>query len=66
MIYGENKRVCCICGSEFMGMGNNPAPVREGKTNRCCNDCNYNVVIPMRFMNYMRKKEAQQKTEVPN
>jgi hypothetical protein len=32
MTFGENKRVCCFCGREFMGMGNNPAPVMTEKT----------------------------------
>ena len=59
MIYGENKRVCCICGKEFMGMGNNPSPVIEGRRKRCCNYCNSNVVIPSRFIAYMRMKDIK-------
>ena len=57
MIIGENKRVCCICGIEFKGMGNNPAPVMVGKTNRCCDMCNHNIIIPRRIMDYMKNKQ---------
>lgn len=38
---------CCICGRKFTGYGNNPAPVR--KRGRCCDDCNYLIVIPKRI-----------------
>lgn len=39
------KKKCCICGSEFEGYGNNPAPV-AGKY--CCDKCNNNVIVPYR------------------
>lgn len=43
----NDKKVCCICGTEFYGYGNNPAPVKsEG---RCCDRCNLAVVIPARY-----------------
>ena len=52
----EEKNVCCICGEEYEGYGNNPWPVKEG---RCCNDCNNNVVIPARIINfYLSAKNA--------
>ena len=38
---------CCICGREFLGFGNNPAPYKEN--GRCCNRCNYDYVIPSRM-----------------
>lgn len=40
------KYICCICGKEFEGYGNNPAPI---KGDRCCDDCNKSVVIPARL-----------------
>ena len=40
------KQKCCICGKEFEGWGNNPWPVNEDDNARCCDECNYNVVIP--------------------
>ena len=42
-----DKKICCICGKEFEGYGNNPAPVKND--GQCCDDCNMNVVIPARF-----------------
>lgn len=37
------KNKCCICGSEFEGFGNNPDPIK--RKGRCCNACNYLVLI---------------------
>ena len=46
----EEKHVCCICGKEFTGYGNNPEPIvsyESGK--RCCDKCNIEVVVPRRI-----------------
>ena len=41
------KTICCICGKEFEGWGNNPWPIKpEGK---CCDECNFTVVVPARM-----------------
>ena len=49
VVYGEDRveilHKCCICGEEFEGYGNNPAPV-AGKV--CCDKCNNNVIVPYR------------------
>ena len=47
------KKICCICGKEFDGHGNNPEPVfpitdNNGARNYCCDWCNWNVVINAR------------------
>ena len=44
----ENKesKICCICKKPFEGYGNNAEPVCSG---RCCDRCNIEKVIPMRF-----------------
>ena len=43
----DSKFVCCICGEETTGYGNNPEPVKhEG---RCCDACNRKFVIPARI-----------------
>ena len=54
-VYGvklkEGKEVeytCCICGDEFEGYGNNPAPYKE--SGKCCDACNRKFVIPARLM----------------
>ena len=39
--------VCCICGKEFEGYGNNPAPYKN--TGVCCDECNARYVIPARI-----------------
>lgn len=43
------KHVCCICGKEFEGYGNNPEPVKPFDEGRCCDECNANAVIPKRM-----------------
>lgn len=58
-----NKFVCCICGNEFEGFGNNPYPICEDSRERCCDNCNSSVVIPERIMRYFMEKE---KTVVSN
>lgn len=37
---------CDICGKEFNGYGNNPAPLK-GKV--CCDECNLKYVLPTRL-----------------
>lgn len=40
-------KFCCICGNAFTEWGNNAEPVEsEG---RCCDVCNFNIVIPARM-----------------
>lgn len=39
--------ICCICGEEIDGHGNNPSPVKE--EGRCCDACNAKFVIPARI-----------------
>ena len=40
------KKICCICGEEYEGYGNNAEPYKEG---RCCDECNMKFVIPNRL-----------------
>lgn len=46
------EKKCCICGKEFIGMGNNPEPIMEGC---CCETCNAKFVIPIRIFTLKRK-----------
>ena len=46
----DRKHICCICGCEFEGWGNNPYPVRTDEDARCCDDCNMTYVIPFRLI----------------
>ena len=58
--YGESlreskKEICCICGEEIDGYGNNPEPYKhEG---RCCDSCNAKFVIPARLAALETKEE---------
>ena len=46
--------VCCICGREIDYVGHNPYPVKPhptspySKGDKCCHQCNENIVIPAR------------------
>lgn len=39
----SKKQVCCLCGAELEGEGNNPYPL--AKKGRCCDKCNWDVVM---------------------
>lgn len=43
----EAEYTCCICGDNFEGYGNNPAPYKE--SGKCCDACNRKFVIPARL-----------------
>ena len=45
----DEKHICCICGEEFTGWGNNPSPVNDDENARCCDICNDTVVVPARI-----------------
>lgn len=53
------KYVCCICGKEFTGYGNNPYPVVMDDYARCCDECNNDVVIPTRILALFMKEEEE-------
>lgn len=44
------KGICCLCGNEYTGAGNNPFPLcTEGNdASYCCDKCNKELVIPAR------------------
>ena len=35
---------CCFCGKECGEYGNNPYPLSENENDKCCDDCNSNVI----------------------
>ena len=41
------KNKCCLCGEEFEGYGNDPAPLKD--SGECCDRCNAEKVIPARL-----------------
>lgn len=58
----ETKRQkCCLCGIEFIGFGNNPAPlVKNDDEHRCCNECNDMLVVPARLYNLSKGRNSHQ------
>lgn len=44
-----NEYVCVTCGGRFRGWGNNPDPIVDTTTRRCCDACNSRYVIPARL-----------------
>lgn len=52
------KQVCCICGEEYTGYGNNAEPYKEG---RCCDGCNMKFVIPYRLSQLRKDKNESLK-----
>lgn len=52
---------CCICGAPVTDeFGHNPDPI-ESK-GRCCNSCNYNLVIPARLKELTNGREERFRT----
>ena len=51
----KESKICCICGKEFEGFGNNAEPVKSG---RCCDTCDQTVVIPRRIRDMLRAREG--------
>lgn len=49
------KNICCICGREFTGHGNNPWPVVDSMLECCCDTCSSDIVIPARLKQYMKE-----------
>jgi hypothetical protein len=49
------KGICSICECEYDRWGNNAEPVNDG---RCCDFCNWAVVIPARAREYEAVKAA--------
>ena len=40
------KKICAICKKEFEGYPNSAKPIADGV---CCDTCNYETVVPMRW-----------------
>ena len=51
---------CCICGTEFVGYGNNAEPIRKGV---CCDRCNALFVITSRIIKAKNPSYEIVKTE---
>ena len=50
LLSSTRQKTCSICKFPLKGSGHNPQPVKELKvSDRCCDDCNNTVVVPLRF-----------------
>ena len=48
MVLLLKENTCCFCGADLYIINNNNAlPIADSY---CCNDCNYNIVIPYRIL----------------
>ena len=54
------RKTCCLCGGEFEGYGNDPAPLKE--SGECCDRCNAEKVLPARFEVVLASGEISVKT----
>ena len=55
---GVTKTLCCFCGVEITDGGNDPEPiVVDNPTDRCCDTCNWDKVIPGRI--FLQKKRLR-------
>lgn len=50
------QKICCICNELYIGYGNNPWPVKD--EGECCDNCNFEKVIPARLED-LRKSDEQ-------
>lgn len=50
--------VCCICGRNCTGWGNDPWPVVTEEDKECCEACNTLKVIPARIKALKNKKKG--------
>ena len=48
---------CCFCKKECGEFGNNPAPINNSRKARCCDLCNWTIVMVARLGN---TKQAQE------
>ena len=59
------EKKCCICGTEFIGYGNNAEPIKKGV---CCKMCNARYVMISRVFNvqasYEIAKNYQEKQDL--
>jgi len=48
----ENTNICCFCGKEIKGYGNNAEPLKH---DICCDECNQMIVLPERIYRWYRR-----------
>jgi hypothetical protein len=52
--------ICVICKLQCENVyGNNPSPMVNDSTSKCCDKCNRSIVIPSRIMYAMKPDEFE-------
>ncbi len=57
---GKGNIKCCLCSADAGKYGHNPEPLVEFENGRCCDDCNYNIVLPYRLLAYSNYDKFKQ------
>lgn len=52
---------CCFCGRWCSGYGNNPEPILPDGKNKCCDDCNFGIVVPRRLHDFQEEAKKEKK-----
>ena len=52
----DEVKICCICGREYTGWGNNPWPIVNEEGAQCCDECNSTYVLMARMRNIVGAK----------
>lgn len=45
----QETGTCSLCGQPYEHYGNNPQPVLDRYEQRCCDKCNWELVVPARI-----------------
>ena len=48
---------CCFCKSVIDGYGNSIRPLIRERNARCCDNCNRDIIIPLRMLEYISERE---------
>ena len=51
---------CCFCGKELGQWGNSPYPACTKSGAQCCDECNMNIVIPLRILRATMKGDSDE------
>lgn len=57
---------CCFCNADIVGYGNSIRPLIRQKNSKCCDDCNRDIIIPLRMMEYLSERENRSPKQKAN
>lgn len=50
---------CCFCNKEIKGNGNSVRPLIRKNNVRCCDECNRDIIVRLRMLEYFSSKESK-------